>query len=180
MKLIFIYGMPATGKLTVAQELGAITGFKLFHNHQVVDLLLTLFEFGSPQFVALREQFWLLVFEEACKSDLPGLIFTFNPESTVRAEFIAKTKDVVAAAGGEVDFIELTAPLDELKRRMGSRSRHQHKKLTSVPVFEDLHGKGAFDVSYMPEPKLSIDTSVNQPSRAVLMIARALDLLPTA
>ena len=178
MKLIFLYGMPATGKLTVAQELVTITGYKLFHNHLVVDLLLTVFEFGSPQFVVLREQIWLSVFDEASKSDLPGMIFTFNPESTVRAEFIAKTKAVVASAGGEVDFIELTAPLEELKRRMGSRSRHQHKKLTSVHVFEELHDKGAFDVSYMPEPKLSIDTSLNQPSRAVLLIARALELLP--
>ena len=178
MKLIFIYGMPATGKLTVAQELVAITSYKLFHNHLVVDLLLTMFEFGSPQFVALREQFWLSVFDEACKSDLRGMIFTFNPESTVRAEFIEKTKSVVAAAGGEVDFIELTAPMAELKRRMGSKSRHQHKKLTSVHMFEVLHSEGAFDVSYMPEPKLSIDTSVSQPSRAALLIARALDLLP--
>ena len=39
MKLIFIYGLPATGKLTVAVELAAMTGYKLFHNHLVVDLL---------------------------------------------------------------------------------------------------------------------------------------------
>jgi len=30
----------------------------------------------------------------------------------------------------------------------------------------------------MPKPKLSIDTSDNQPARAALQIARALDLLP--
>ena len=178
MKLIFLYGMPATGKLTVAQELVAITGYKLFHNHLVVDLLLTMFEFGSPQFVVLREQICLSVFDEASKSDLKGMIFTFNPESTVRAGFIEKAKDVVTAAGGEVDFIELTAPLEELKRRLGSKSRHQHKKLTSLKLFEELHGKGAFEVSYMPEPRLSIDTSQNQPSRGALLIARALELLP--
>lgn len=33
MRLIFIYGLPATGKLTVAQELAKRTGYKLFHNH---------------------------------------------------------------------------------------------------------------------------------------------------
>ncbi len=54
MILIFIYGMPASGKLTVARELAGITGFKLFHNHQVVDLLLSIFEFGSKPFVELR------------------------------------------------------------------------------------------------------------------------------
>jgi hypothetical protein len=177
MKLIFIYGLPATGKLTVAQELIAITGYKLFHNHLVVDLLLTVFEFGSPEFVALREEMWLSVFKQACRSQLPGLIFTFAPEATVRPAFIANTQSTVAAAGGEVDFIELTCPLPELKRRMGSLSRLQYKKLTSVPLFEQLHEEGSFDASYMPKPRLSIDTSDNQPARAALQIARALNLL---
>jgi hypothetical protein len=178
MKLIFIYGLPATGKLTVAQELVAITGYKLFHNHLVVDLLQTVFEFGSPEFVALREEMWLSVFEQACHAQLPGLIFTFAPEATVRPAFIVNTQKTVAAAGGEVDFIELTCPLPELKRRMGSLSRLQYKKLTSVPLFEQLHAEGSFDASYMPTPTLSIDTSDNQPARAALQIARALNLLP--
>jgi hypothetical protein len=178
MKLIFIYGLPATGKLTVAQELVAVTGYKLFHNHLVVDTLLTVFPFGSPQFVALREEIWLSVFDQACRAALPGLIFTFAPEATVRPTFIANTQSTVAAAGGEVDFIELTCPLPELKRRMGGLSRLQYKKLTSVPLFEQLHEEGSFEASYMPAPRLSIDTGDNQPARAALQIARALNLLP--
>jgi hypothetical protein len=105
------------------------------------------------------------------------MVFTFNPEATVGAGFIEQVKNLAIAAGGQVEFIELTAPLAELKRRLGSKSRHQHKKLTSVQFFEELHGQGAFDGSYMPKPKLSIDTSENQPPRAALLIARALDLL---
>ena len=180
MKLIFIYGLPATGKLTVAQELVAITGYKLFHNHQVVDLLLSVFEFGSPEFVTLREEIWLSVFDQACRSPLPGLIFTFAPEATVRPDFIGKTVSTVAAAGAEVDFIELTCPLPELKRRMGSLSRLQYKKLTSVPLFEQLQQEGSFDASYMPKPKLSIDTGLVTPARAALQIARMLDLMPVS
>ena len=178
MKLIFIYGLPASGKLTVAQELAAISGYKVFHNHLVVDLLQTVFDFGSPEFVALREEFWLSIFEQASRSSLPGLIFTFNPESTVRAAFIGNVVSTVAEAGGEVHFFELTSPLAELKRRMGSLSRLQYKKLTSVPLFEQLHEEGVFEVDYMPKPLLSIDTSLHQPARAALQIARALDLIP--
>jgi hypothetical protein len=179
MKLIFIYGLPAVGKLTVAQELAAITGYKLFHNHLVVDLLLSVFDFGSPEFVALREEIWLSIFEQACRSQLPGLIFTFAPEVTVRPGFIEELVNTVTRAGGEVDFIELTCPFPELKRRMASVSRLQYKKLTSVPLFEQLHKEGSFDAAYMPKPKLSIDTSLNQPARAALQIARALDLHPS-
>lgn len=177
MKLIFIYGLPAAGKLTVAQELVAITGYKLFHNHQVVDLLLSVFEFGSSEFVKLREEMWLSVFDQACRSQLPGLIFTFAPETTVRLDFVGKVQSTIAAAGGEVDFIELTCPLPELKRRMGSLSRLQHGKLTSVPLFEQLHEEGSFDANYMPAPKLSIDTSLCSSARAALQIARTLNLL---
>jgi hypothetical protein len=115
MKLIFIYGLPATGKLTVAVELAAMTGYKLFHNHLVVDLLLSVFDFGSPPFVELREDIWLSVFEQACRGRLPGLIFTFAPEGTVRSGFIAEVKSTVAREGGEVDFVELVCPLAELR-----------------------------------------------------------------
>ena len=153
MKLIFIYGLPATGKLTVAQELAAITGFKLFHNHQVVDLLLSVFEFGSPEFVAFREEFWLSVFDQACRNRLPGMIFTFAPEATVRPAFISKFTSV-AAAGGEVDFIELTCPLAELKRRMGSLSRHKYKKLTSVPSSSNSTRKAASKPTTCPSHAL--------------------------
>jgi hypothetical protein len=123
MRLIFIYGLPATGKLTVAVELAAITGYKLFHNHLVVDLALSVFEFGSPPFVELREDIWLSVFEQACRSQLPGLIFSFAPEATVRPSFIGEVLTTVARGGGDVEFVELVCPLAELKRRIGSPSR---------------------------------------------------------
>jgi len=174
MKLIFLYGLPATGKYTVAKELAALTGFKLFHNHQVVDMLLTVFDFGSEPFVALREDIWLSVFEEASEAKLPALIFTFNPENTVSAAFIPNVVETLKQSGSEVDFIELQCPLDELKSRMDSPSRQQFRKLTSVPLFEQLHAAGTFDTGHMPKPRLSIDTSTCTPAEAAVQIVRAL------
>ena len=176
MKLIFLYGLPATGKYTVAKELAAITGFKLFHNHQVVDLLLSVFDFGSEPFVALREDIWLSVFEEAATAQIPALIFTFNPENSVSAAFIPNVVEALAQTGGEVDFIELQCPLDELKSRMGSASRQQFRKLTSVPLFEQLHADGVFDTSHMPSPSLTIDTSTFTPEQVAEQIAQTLQL----
>ncbi len=37
--LVYLYGPPAVGKLTVATELQRLTGFRLFHNHLTVDAL---------------------------------------------------------------------------------------------------------------------------------------------
>lgn len=176
MRLIFIYGMPATGKLTVARELAAITGYPLFHNHLAVDLLLSVFEFGSPAFVELREQIWLSVFEQAAQNQLPGLIFTFAPEATVRPSFIAATRQTLARTGGQVEFVELTCPIPELRRRVAEPSRLQYKKLASVSLFDQIHAEGGFHGFAMPGPRIAIDTSSCIPARAALEIARALDL----
>jgi hypothetical protein len=176
MKLIFIYGMPATGKLTVAQELAALTGYKLFHNHLVVDCLLSVFDFGSAPFITLREDIWLSVFDHACRSQLPGLIFTFAPERTVRPEFISETLKVVEHGGGKVEFVELVCPLAELKARMDSPSRLRYQKLASLSLFEQLHAGGYFDASYMPEPRMTVDTSLCTPVEAALQIVQRLEL----
>ncbi len=56
VKLVFIHGPAAVGKLTVARELAELTGLALFHNHLVVDLVTSLFEFGSNLEVVLRKK----------------------------------------------------------------------------------------------------------------------------
>lgn len=97
MKLVFIYGPPASGKLTVARELAALTGYKLFHNHLAVDALGAVFEFGSEPFVELRERIWVDVMTAASAAGIDGLIFTFAPERSVRDGFIDALGGAVAA-----------------------------------------------------------------------------------
>lgn len=176
MRLIFIYGMPASGKLTVARKLVSITGFKLFHNHQVVDLLLSIFEFGSKSFIELREEIWLSVFDQASREGLPGMIFTFAPESTVRSTFVGEAVKTVRDAGGEVEFVELTCPVVELKRRLDNPFRNRYGKLTSAQLFDELHAGGAFDSLIMPKPVLTVDTSVTGPDTAAAQIAAKLGM----
>jgi tRNA uridine 5-carbamoylmethylation protein Kti12 len=52
MKLIFIYGPPAVGKLTVAEELVKLHDYRLFHNHLTLDLVRNIYpEFNQQMFV---------------------------------------------------------------------------------------------------------------------------------
>jgi hypothetical protein len=176
MRLIFLYGLPATGKLTVARELSRVTGFPVFHNHLVVDLLWSVFEFGSKPFVELREEIWLSVFRRAAENQVPGLIFTFAPEPTVRPAFVPEAVKTVEEAGGQVDFVEFTCPIAELRGRIDQPSRRQFRKLSSVEVFDRLHAEGSLRSMEMPKPRLSIDTSTCMPARAALEIVRALEL----
>jgi len=170
MKLIFLSGLPGVGKLTVARELVAMTGCKLFHNHLTVDLLLSVFEFGSPPFVDLRESIWLSVFHQACQSDLRGLILTFNAEKTVRQSFITKTQETVAASGGTICFIELYCDEEEF-RRMEMPSRRGFTKLNSRQRYLELKAAGAFSSPQLPVPLLTVDTGKLDPKAAAQVIA---------
>lgn len=156
MNLIFLYGMPGVGKLTVARELSNLTGFKLFHNHLTVDLVTSLFEFGSDSFINLREKIWLETFSEAIKADFDGLIFTFAPENTVPHDFPDKVKNLLEENGGKVIFIELKCSMEELEKRLTDSSRDKFGKLNSLELFRRLHSQGVFDM-----PKIMPDFSVD-------------------
>ncbi|MDQ0463904.1 chloramphenicol 3-O-phosphotransferase [Caulobacter ginsengisoli] len=168
MRLVFLYGPAAVGKLTVGKALSQLTGWPLFHNHLTVDLVLALFPFGHPSMVRLREEIWLKAFEEGVRAGLPGMIFTFAPERTVTADFIPNT---LKAVNGEVVFVELTAPIEIIEDRLDSPSRHEFRKLTSVEVLRKLRVEGALDGAAMPEPHLVLDTSRTTPDETARAIA---------
>ena len=77
MRFVVLFGPPAVGKMTVGYELAKLTGFRLFHNHMTIDLVLNFFDFGTPPFTRLVNEFRTRVFEEVAASGLPGLIFTY-------------------------------------------------------------------------------------------------------
>jgi chloramphenicol 3-O-phosphotransferase len=172
MKLVFIHGAPAVGKLSVARELATLTGFRLFHNHLTVDLVSSVFPFGSEPFVLLREQVWLSVFSETAKNDI-SLIFTFNPESTVRERFIDDTVRVVESAGGQVYFVELTCAQGELERRIEDPSRKEFGKLCSIEQYRALAAAGAFHFRELPTG-LSLDTTHSSPADTAALIEKYL------
>jgi hypothetical protein len=173
MKLVFLHGPPAVGKLTVARELAALTGFRLFHNHLTVDLVSSLFPFGSEAFVQLREQIWLAAFAEAARNSV-SLIFTFNPERTVRDSFIQETINAIEAAGGQVIFIELTCADEELERRMEDASRKEFGKLASVEQYRSLRDAGAFQFPKLPNG-LILDVTALQPAESAQLIRDYVD-----
>lgn len=166
--LVFLHGLPGVGKLTIGRELQALTGFRLFHNHLVVDLLESVFEFGSPPFVELREQIWLATFREAARRDI-SLIFTFAPERTVQRRFPADAEAAVRSEGGRVLFVSLSCPDVELERRLGESSRASFNKLTSADQYRELRAAGAFDFPAL-RADLAIDTGSLSPRMAAEQI----------
>ena len=76
MKLILLYGPPAVGKLTIAQEIARLTGFKVFHNHLTVNLVAAILPRGTSAYRQLLWDIRYAVFAEAARADIDGLIFT--------------------------------------------------------------------------------------------------------
>ncbi len=129
MKFVIIFGPPAVGKMTVGYELAKLTGFRLFHNHMTIDLILNFFSYGQPPFHRLVGEFRRRIFEEVAASDLPGLIFTYvwALDQASDKAVIDETCDIFRERGGEVYFVELEADLSERLRRNETEFRLAQK-----------------------------------------------------
>jgi hypothetical protein len=170
MDLVFLHGPAAAGKLTVARALETQVGLPVFHNHLVVDLLLTVFPFGSEPFVRLREQFWTSVFADAARAGR-SVTFTFAPEATVPAGFPDRVRRVVEDGGGRVCFVRLLVDEHEQERRLGLPSRSEFRKLTSVETLRRLRADPR-EVE-RPPSDLDIDTgSTDAVDAAAAIVAR--------
>ena len=175
MKLVFIFGPAASGKLTIARELAALTGLTVFHNHLVVDAVTAVFPFGSPQFIRLREQMWMAMFEEAARARR-SIIFTFQPEPTVAEDFPERVQRLIASVGGEVAFVRLKVARDIQESRIGAESRRKFGKLVSLDLLRELTAAFEACEARMPEAALTIDTGLATPAAAALQIAETLGL----
>jgi hypothetical protein len=173
-QVIFLYGRPGVGKLTVGEHLAAETGYPLLHNHAVVDLATSLFPFGTPPFVALRENLWHLAIETALKARIAGVIMTFAPEATVTDPFIPSFQKRVTAGLGTLHFIELRCSNAELEKRIASEPRERFGKLRDVYKYRKLAEAGTFDRPTMPTPELVVDTTSQSPLESARTIAKHL------
>lgn len=64
-RVIILYGPPGVGKLTVGQALAKKTDLKLFHVHLLADLVSSLFDTGTKNFVDTFIYLWLFLFRKA-------------------------------------------------------------------------------------------------------------------
>jgi shikimate kinase len=119
MKFIVIFGPPAVGKMTVGYELAKITGFRLFHNHMTIELILNFFDYEQPQFHTLVAEFRKRIFEEVAASDLTGLIFTFVWALELESEkaYIERICSIFRKKSADIYFVELEADLPERLNR---------------------------------------------------------------
>jgi len=163
MNLIFVYGPPATGKLTVATELAALTGYTLFHNHLSLNLAREVFPKFDDKLFDLVHQIRLDVFGAAAKYNR-NLIFTnvYSGDEDDN-DFVRRAVESVEQFGGHVRFIQLTAPLEVLLSRVDSEFRKSHKKIANRDKLLQSLAKYDMNVSVPCGNILTLDTSLLRP-----------------
>jgi len=170
MKLVFIYGPPAAGKLTVAKEVARLTGYKLFHNHMTVDLVSSILDRKSESFWKLVDLYRLEMFEAASKEGIDGLIFTFVYGAPDDNPFIKETIRRVEKHGGKVCFVQLYCEPSELMGRVKHPSRRNFTKIRTKKVMKRVLGKHDLFSAVPFKNNLRIDNTDLSPKTAARKI----------
>lgn len=164
-KVVFVYGPPAVGKLTVASLLAERTGFKLSHNHAIIDAVVPLFDYGTRAFRELVNRFREEIIETAVRERI-NFVMTYGyvaEEESVVARYV----EIVGRNGGTVLFVQLAATWETLAQRVTLRSRRQHGKLSDPEPLREMLDRWDFTATVPFEPNLTIDTEEHTPDAAV-------------
>lgn len=143
MTLLFVFGPPAVGKMTVGRAIADASDFRLFHNHHVIEPLLDVFEYGTPPFNRLLDELRLRVLEEAAASGT-DLVYTLVwgldlPEDT---DYVRRHLQPFVAAGQRIAFVELSADLATRLARNRTPYRLAEKKSKRDLAWSDDNVRG--------------------------------------
>lgn len=128
MKVLFLIGNAAVGKMTVGQELMKITDLRLFHNHMTIEPVIEIFGYFDPKAIQrLRE----VIFEEFAATECYGLIFTIMWAFDMQSdwEYIEHIQDIFKQKNNDSEFyfVELVASQKIRLERNATENRMKHK-----------------------------------------------------
>jgi len=181
MRLLFLLGDQAVGKMTVGQELAKITNLRLFHNHMTIEPVYELFGDKHKHWKTigrLREVF----FEDFAETEYYGMIYTnrmaFNRQHSW--DYIVHVADIFKKHNAEIYYAELFAPLEIRLQRNTTENRYKHKpskKLDFEESVQSMLDESVRCVSYDGEVTwenyIKIDNSDIPPEVAAMMIKEA-------
>lgn len=126
MKLVFIIGNAAVGKMTVGQELTKITDLRLFHNHMTIEPILDIFGyFNGKAITRMRD----VIFEEFAETNNYGLIFTYMWAFDQQSDwdYIEHVRDIFKKYNADIYYVELVASKEVRLQRNATENRLKNK-----------------------------------------------------
>ena len=174
MNLVFIYGPPAAGKLTVAKELAKISGYILFHNHLTRDLVQQLYPENLSEKYELVNTLRLSILDFLAKHNT-NTLFTYVYDGPSDDHFVNDVVDRIRKNNSKVLFVELRPTDDVLLSRVDGESRKEFRKL----IDKDRLRTSLERIQYSSVPHVSIlkiDNSSIEPDVTASMIAKHFNL----
>jgi hypothetical protein len=159
MKLVFLHGSPAVGKLTVARALLRMVSGRLFDNHATIDLARTVFDFGAPGFWELVHRVRCSAIDAAAEHGVSLVVTTFCYAEPDDLPQYQEFDEIMRRHKGELLPVFLHCSREEAARRVGNSDRVERRKMTSRErLFRDLD-----NFRFPPVPRsdcLRLDTEV--------------------
>jgi hypothetical protein len=170
MNLVFIYGPPGVGKLSVAKELARLTGYKLFDNHVSIRCADSVFDFGTEPFWRIVGSIRDMVFEEAAANGV-SLVTTFVYSHPQDLPGIERRCDSFESRGGRVLLVRLFCEREELERRLQRPGRAEAGKLASLETFREVLTRHDLFSPVPGRESLEIDNTALAPEEVAGLIA---------
>jgi len=125
---LFIIGAPASGKMTIGQELSRLTDATLFYNHQVIDFALEIYQ-------DYTEEMWEFVrgitfsFLGASARNQRSVILTdvIDFSNQYQLMYLKQIQNLLDDYHQDILFVELETSLEERIRRNRTENRLKHK-----------------------------------------------------
>ena len=171
MKLLFLHGAPAVGKLTVAKALLKLVPGRLFDNHAAIDVARTVFDFGAPGFWELVQEVRFSVFAAAVAQRVPLVVTTFCYEDPDDLDTFRRDEAIVEGAGGRLLPVFLRCARGEAMRRVGNPDRAARRKMTSAESLSKALDKNKL-VQVPRTDCLVLDTDTSPPEITAAKIVR--------
>jgi hypothetical protein len=171
MKLLFIHGAPAAGKLTVTKALLGMVPGRLFDNHVAIDLARTIFDFGAPGFWELVHSVRCAALDAAAEHGVALVVTTFcyaEPDDRPQYEDF---EAIMQRRGGELLPVFLHCSREEAVRRVGNSDRVERRKLTSAEAL--IRDLDRYNLSPVPRADcLKLDTGARPAEATAREIVR--------
>jgi len=172
--LVFLYGPPAVGKLTVARAIADLTGFRVLHNHLVNDAAAALFDYFTDPMLRLVRQLRMTLVGAAAAGRVDVVhTYVYAPgDERLVADVVRGYQEV----GGQVCFVRLTASPAELLRRVTAESRREFRKIHSPEILAALLDEYDCFQTIPGRRSLTVDTEAASPAEAADRIVTELGL----
>jgi RNase adaptor protein for sRNA GlmZ degradation len=161
MKCIVLYGPPAVGKQSVAEELLKTVPAHVLDNSRIIDIVQPLIGRDNPEFVGLVYSLQLQLINAAIRLTTQDIIvtFTFSASSQPDVAFIQTILEAGQRHNVKVELIHLTAKRRALLERVAQASRKAAGKLDNPEILNSMFEQYDMESPYPNAQSAQINTT---------------------